>query len=98
MIRFVRLPDGRVEVDLSGKKSGRGANMAMISDHIDLAFKKKAFERALKLESPLSSEDQDRLRSEFNEAIEQKQFRKGRERVTIKVSKQDFEKATGAAA
>lgn len=90
MIRLVKKPDGSVVVDLKGKEKGRGANLKMDLNAFDLAVKKKAIHRALKLEKPLTSEDIERLKSEFKEAVENKNFRKGNKPVTITVDKSDI--------
>ncbi|MCL5958233.1 MAG: YlxR family protein [Chloroflexi bacterium] len=55
LVRVVRTPEGAVKVDLTGKKSGRGAYLCRSKACWDLAFKKKALEHALKTE--ISPED-----------------------------------------
>ncbi|MGD9677158.1 MAG: RNase P modulator RnpM [Vulcanibacillus sp.] len=47
LIRIVRTPDKIVEIDLKGKKSGRGAYICYRSDCLQLAKKKKSLEKAL---------------------------------------------------
>ena len=92
MIRLVRLENGDVVVDPKGKEKGRGANLLMSEAVFDLALKKKAIQRALKLDKPLSSDDIARLRSEFLQAIALKSFRKGNQPVTIKIAKEELTK------
>ncbi len=50
LLRVIRSPDGKIEIDITGKKSGRGAylcyNMACFKETI----KKKRLGRALKVE------------------------------------------------
>ncbi len=48
LVRVVRTPDGRVEVDPSGKKSGRGAYLHKSRECWELGLKRDALERALK--------------------------------------------------
>lgn len=49
LVRVVRLPDGAgVEIDLTGKKSGRGAYVCPTLTCVTLALKKKQLERSLK--------------------------------------------------
>lgn len=49
LIRVVRTPENEVTIDPTGKKSGRGAYLCAELDYIDLAEKKKALDRALKM-------------------------------------------------
>ncbi len=50
LLRIIRTPDGIVEIDVTGKKSGRGAylcyNMACFRE----AVKKKRIDKALKID------------------------------------------------
>lgn len=55
MIRIVRTPAGRVEVDPTGKKAGRGAYICRSKSCWELAFKKKALEHSL--QTQITSED-----------------------------------------
>lgn len=52
LIRVVRTPAGTVEVDPTGKKNGRGAYVHADPACWDLAFKRRAFQHALKTEVP----------------------------------------------
>lgn len=62
LLRLVRLPDGAgVALDPTGKQSGRGAYICPTVACIELALKRKAFERALKV--TLSEELQAELRA-----------------------------------
>ena len=63
LIRVVRTPEGEVMIDLTGKKSGRGAYLCGNSSCFQLARKNKAFDHALK--HPVSPEIYDRLEKEF---------------------------------
>jgi len=47
MIRLVRLEDGDIEVDISGRKSGRGAYLCPIPYCWQEGLKKERLERAL---------------------------------------------------
>lgn len=49
LIRIVRSPEGEVSIDLTGKKSGRGAYLCGQSSCFKLAKKSKAFDRALQV-------------------------------------------------
>lgn len=48
MVRLVRLPDGHVEVDETGKKSGRGAYLCGTRACWDKALQSRVLEYALK--------------------------------------------------
>ncbi len=50
MIRIVRTSTGEVEVDLTGKKSGRGAYVCPNDNCFELMVKKKRIKKALNVE------------------------------------------------
>lgn len=50
MVRIVRAPDGVVGVDLTGKKSGRGAYLCLQPPCWQTALKRHALDKALKTE------------------------------------------------
>src|SRR5690349_10806810 len=60
-IRLVRTPDNRVEVDPTGKKSGRGAYLCNQASCWEQALKRDRLSSALK--TRLSPEDEAELRS-----------------------------------
>lgn len=92
LLRLVKTPDGVVKVDLKSKLEGRGANISMSMDSFDLAIKKRAIPRALKLERQLTKEEVEQLRVEFEQAIDEKKFRPKDKPVTIRVKKEEVEK------
>ncbi len=49
LIRIVRSPEGEVSVDLTGKKSGRGAYICKSTECLDKAFKNKRLSRNLEV-------------------------------------------------
>jgi len=59
MVRVVRTVTGQVEVDLTGKKSGRGAYLCKNSDCWEKALRRSSLSRALKTE--ISPEERDEL-------------------------------------
>lgn len=63
LIRIVRSPQGEIQIDLTGKKPGRGAYLCGKVACFKLAKKSKAFERALK--TPVGADIYDRLEAEF---------------------------------
>jgi uncharacterized protein len=60
LTRLVRLPDGRVAIDPTGKHPGRGAYLCAERSCWEAALKRKAIERALKIEQ-LQDEDRQML-------------------------------------
>ncbi|GMA48995.1 hypothetical protein GCM10025857_03520 [Alicyclobacillus contaminans] len=64
LIRVVHTPDGAVELDLTGRKNGRGAYVCRKMDCFKLARKKKSLERALKTAIPESVFDELEFRLE----------------------------------
>lgn len=52
MIRVVRSKEGEVSVDLTGKKSGRGAYVSKSEDVIATARKKKVLDKLLEVKIP----------------------------------------------
>lgn len=65
LIRLVKNNEGEVSLDLTGKKNGRGAYLCRNKNCLELAFKKRAFERAL--ETDLSEELKNTIRSQLIE-------------------------------
>ena len=54
LLRIVRSPEGEISLDLTGKKSGRGAYVCRSRECIKKAVKEKRLERAL--EKPVTEE------------------------------------------
>ena len=52
MIRVVRSKEGEVSVDITGKKSGRGAYVSKSEEAVELARKKNILERQLEAKIP----------------------------------------------
>lgn len=48
LIRVVRTPEGTIEIDYTGKRSGRGAYICRSKDCLDKALKGKRLDKALK--------------------------------------------------
>jgi uncharacterized protein len=98
MVRLVRLPDPQdpkkyiVIVDASGKARGRGANLDSKVEAFDLAVQKQAIENALKLERKLVVDEVTKLRNDFLQLIEEREFRQGKKPVFLKVSKEELDR------
>lgn len=50
LLRIIRTPEGRIEIDFTGKKSGRGAYLCYNIECFEEAIKKNRLGRALKVE------------------------------------------------
>lgn len=48
LIRIVRTPEGNVELDVTGKKAGRGTYLCKKRSCLEAAVKAKRFDRSLK--------------------------------------------------
>lgn len=61
LIRVVRTPEGTVELDVTGKRNGRGAYICQQVDCFKAAVKGKRFQKALEIElSPQVIEELER--------------------------------------
>lgn len=61
LVRLVRTPEGPVELDLTGKRSGRGAYLCRNVACLDAALQGRRLERALR--HPISPEVFEQVRS-----------------------------------
>lgn len=52
LLRIVRTPEGEIKVDLTGKQNGKGAYLSRSMEALQIARKKKVFDRALETEIP----------------------------------------------
>ena len=52
LLRVVKAKDGDISIDLTGKKSGRGAYICNDKECFEKAVKRKSLERALKCAIP----------------------------------------------
>ncbi len=65
LIRAVKSPEGEISLDLTGKKSGRGAYVCPNAECLRLARKAKRFEKSF--ECRISDEVYDTMERELNE-------------------------------
>ncbi|MBL8015481.1 MAG: YlxR family protein [Candidatus Doudnabacteria bacterium] len=96
MVRVVRVqnadsPDFVIKVDPKGKERGRGASIDSTMEAFELAVKKHAIERALKLERHLNPEEVASLRKDFADLLEEREFRQGQKKVVYKVTREELE-------
>lgn len=64
LIRIVRTPDSQVLIDLTGKRSGRGAYICAAGECLELSAKGKRLEK--NLQHPISADLYAELRVMFN--------------------------------
>jgi hypothetical protein len=55
MIRIIRTPEGKIEIDKTGKKSGRGAYLCGNVKCLDIALRKNSLNKSLKQDIPLQT-------------------------------------------
>ncbi len=55
MIRIIRTPDGKIEIDKTGKKSGRGAYLCGNIECLEAALKGNNLAKSLKQDIPLQT-------------------------------------------
>jgi len=67
VVRFVRTPDGTVEVDPTGKANGRGAYVHATVECFEVAIRKRKLASALR--ANVSEDDIGRLRADFERAL-----------------------------
>ncbi len=58
LLRVVRTPEGNVVVDEKGKANGRGAYISKSLEAVEIAKKKKVFDRELEVEVPVEVYDE----------------------------------------
>lgn len=63
LIRIVLTPEKNLELDVTGKKNGRGAYICKNPECLEKAFKTKGLEKAFKMQIP--NEFADRLKEEL---------------------------------
>ena len=66
LLRIVKTPEGKIEIDLTGKKNGRGAYIKKDIEVLELAKKNKALEKHLEIKI------EDNIYDEIKKIIENK--------------------------
>ena len=64
LIRIVRTPEGKIEIDETGKRNGRGADPKRCVEAREVAMKRKSLVRSLECEIP--EEIYDKLKEMFS--------------------------------
>lgn len=63
LIRIVRTPEGEIEIDMTGKKNGRGAYICPDINCLEAVIKSKRLEKSLEVE--ISEEVYQKLREQL---------------------------------
>lgn len=66
MIRIVKSSEGEISVDLTGKKSGRGAYICKNIECLEKSFKSRKLSRSL--ETSIGEDIYEKLKEEINDA------------------------------
>lgn len=75
LVRFVRTPDGHVELDESGKADGRGAYLCVDPDCFELARRRRRLDSALRVS--MQDDDYLRLRRDFDGLLSSRDPKQG---------------------
>jgi len=67
LVRIVKTPLSEIEVDLTGKKSGRGAYLCPAADCLQKAMKGKKIEKALQMS--LDKEKMEKIKEGWEEIV-----------------------------
>jgi predicted RNA-binding protein YlxR (DUF448 family) len=68
LMRVVRTPEGKIELDITGKKEGRGAYICPTGECMDKALKGNQLERTLK--TSITAEDREKLVKDLKDISE----------------------------
>lgn len=85
-IRFANV-NSDIIVDPTGKARGRGANVCMQIECLEIALKKDKLKNALKYEGKISEAKASMLRNDFEKTIEEKEFRPDNKPVKVRLTK-----------
>ena len=90
MLRIISKEGHFLEYDLTGKKSGRGANLSMEKDALELAIKICAFDRAFNRK--ITDEEIKYLRENFDEVVSEKRFRSSpNQKIKLRIKKDELD-------
>jgi len=88
MIRIVSFQGADIQIDLSGKKPGRGCYVSMKSENLEKLIEKNGAILARTFKKKISKEEIEYLKAEFPKALEEKSFRpKATKPVIVRVNK-----------
>lgn len=77
MVRIVSFRGGKLEIDLTGKKPGRGCYVSLNKNHLEKLIAKRGALLAKALKKSISNEEIEYLQSELPKAIDEKMSKRG---------------------
>jgi predicted RNA-binding protein YlxR (DUF448 family) len=72
LVRIVRIPDGGIVADATGKRSGRGAYLDPSPECLRQGFAAGTLERALELQTAIADEDRARLEEDVRRVADER--------------------------
>lgn len=88
MIRIVSFQGQNIQIDLSGKKPGRGCYVSMDIANLDKLIDRNGAILARALKKGISKEEIEYLKTEFPKALEEKSFRpRSSKSVTVRIDR-----------
>jgi len=75
MIRIVSFQGGKIEIDLTGKKPGRGCYVSLDINNLEKLVERKGALLARAFKKSISEAEIAYLKTEFAKAVEEKKFR-----------------------
>ena len=92
MIRIVSYQGANIEIDLTGKKQGRGCYVSMNIDNLEKLIDKNGAVLARALKKRITPEEIEYLKKEFPKALEEKSFRpRASKPVVVRIDKNKLE-------
>jgi predicted RNA-binding protein YlxR (DUF448 family) len=95
MIRLVSKDKGPIEIDLTGKKAGRGANVSAKHENLEKLITKNGALLARAFKKPVTKDEIEYLSTEFPKAVDEKLFRpRVSKPVAVRIDKDTFKQIT----
>ncbi len=93
MIRIVSFNKGPLQIDLTGKKPGRGANVSANQDNLAKLIDRNGALLARAFKKSVTKEEIEYIKTEFSKAVEEKLFRpRASKPVALRIKKEDLKK------
>jgi predicted RNA-binding protein YlxR (DUF448 family) len=91
MIRLVSYQGDKIQIDLSGKKPGRGANVSAKLENLEKLIDRNGAILARAFKKQVKPDEIEYLKQEFPKAVEEKLFRPRETKpVVVKIKKEEF--------
>src|SRR5689334_21593933 len=93
MTRLVSFRKGDVEIDLSGKKEGRGCYISLNPDNIDKLLEKNGALLARSFRKQITPKELESLKENLPKAMEEKKFRpRSSKPIVLRIKREDLPK------